>query len=155
MVHDVVRAAAFFFIHHLELFGHLARALDRVGVGADEGRVERGHIGFEHFRCVALGVNGDEYDAHFVRIRAELVHHDFHFAQRGRANVGTLGVAEKHRADFAFLRRVDLERFAVLRGQRDGGVQIAGGDVGIEVLRRWLASAQYGNQQRGRCGFFE
>ena len=81
-----------------------------------------------------------------------LVHHDFHFAQRGRANVRALGVTE-NTALICLLRRVDLEQFAVLRGQQDGGVQIAGGDVGIEVLRRWLASAPYGNQQRGRCGF--
>ena len=53
VIHDVVRAGTFF-SSRLGIVWPSARALDQVGVGADEGRVERGHIGFEHFRCVAL-----------------------------------------------------------------------------------------------------
>ena len=77
----------------------------------------------------------------------------FHFAQRGRANVGLLGMAE-NTALILPLRRVDWSGFAVLRSQRDGGVQIAG-DVGIEIAYGVGCKPHYGNQQRGTDAVFE
>ncbi len=76
-------------------------------------RIEIRQIVLEHRRGIALRIDGDEQRAGAIGVGSERLHHLRHVEQRGRADIGAMGEAEKHQERLALHVGVG-DRLAVL-----------------------------------------
>ncbi len=85
---------------------------------ADEGEIELGEIVPQVRSGVALGINGDEDDADPLRIPAQGVHDITEDAERGRADIRVVRIAEIEEDDLPALL-TQRERLALLVGETE------------------------------------
>ena len=148
MIHGVAarRLPFHLLIKHLVIFGNELRRF-KIAVQTNERRIKRWHVLRQQCLRVALRINGDEQYLHPLGISgAELVEHALHLGQRGRAHVGTVGIAEEDRHHFAFVVG-QAAWLAGVVGQREIFGVVGTGDVG--VFERWFSAIA--GSQRGKC----
>lgn len=109
----------------------------RIAGDAHDPRVEARQIVLEDGRCVALRIDRDEQRTHIVGARPERAENLRDLEQRGRADIRTMGEAEKHQertalqvlvGDRAAILIGELEWPANRRRQRDRGRGAPGDD---------------------------
>lgn len=82
----------------------------------DDTIVERVQIGRQLLRCVAFRVHGDEDDIDLIRVTFQRLQQFCHGMERGRADFGAVGEAEKYECWFA-AQRLFRDRSSVLVDQ--------------------------------------
>src|SRR5215510_8606002 len=112
---------------HLERLGHL-RGLFRRAPQTDKPGIEGSDVLSEDLVGIALGIRGDEHDLYPGAVRAELLDRGRQFGQRGRADIGTVRVAEEDHG-YAAAEIRQASRLSVEVRQLKIAAEVSAGDV--------------------------